>query len=607
MSGDGRTYPLGSTRSPYDGTRRKLVIAFDVGTTFSGISYCILDPGQIPSIKGVTRFPGQVATSGACKVPTIIFYDQLGSIRAVGAEATKDGIYELSQEENWAKAEWFKLHLRSKFGDDKNLTEAIPPLPPNKTVVEVIADFLAYLLECTATYIQDTHPNGRVLWDAFLAATMTPTNASNHGMFFVLSHPNGWEGKEQAQMRKAVVQARLIPDTPEGRQRIKFVTEGEASLHFVVQNNLISHIKRNEGIVVVDAGGGTVDVSAYKRQHEQGAQAFEEISEARCYFHGSVFVTIAARNFLTQTLAESEFLDDLENIVSCFDQTTKLRFSDDKSPQYIRFGSRKDNDANVGIRFGQMKLEGSDLADLFRPSIDCIVQAVMNQKQNSSHNIQHVILVGGFSGSDWLFHRVQDTLTNRGMTVIRPENNVVKAVSDGAISFYIDHYVHARVAKISYGVVGFVTYDKNNPEHRKRSHRQQSDADGISVISDAFKALLKKGTQIKESQEFSIPLFKVSHQPTDHYNIKQLIISYRGHNTNPEWIDVDTNNFTDVFTLHADLSHVPRISQINAAGKEYYTVKWDVVILFGLTEFKAQVRWFENGIEKRSAATLIYD
>ena len=41
-------------RKPYSGPR-KLVLAFDVGTTYSGISYCILQPGQIPEIRGVTK------------------------------------------------------------------------------------------------------------------------------------------------------------------------------------------------------------------------------------------------------------------------------------------------------------------------------------------------------------------------------------------------------------------------------------------------------------------------------------------------------------------------------------------------------------------------
>jgi hypothetical protein len=106
-------------------------------------------------------------------------------------------------------------------GDD------IPPLPLNKTVVEVFADFLAYLFECASSYIQEAHPNGINFWASV-----------KDQIDFVLSHPNGWEGAQQSQMRKAAVLAKLIPNTKPGHARLSFVTEGEASLHFAIENGL---------------------------------------------------------------------------------------------------------------------------------------------------------------------------------------------------------------------------------------------------------------------------------------------------------------------------------------------------------------------------------
>ena len=41
---------------PYSGRTRKLVLGFDVGTTYSGIGYAILDPGEVPKIQCVTRY-----------------------------------------------------------------------------------------------------------------------------------------------------------------------------------------------------------------------------------------------------------------------------------------------------------------------------------------------------------------------------------------------------------------------------------------------------------------------------------------------------------------------------------------------------------------------
>jgi hypothetical protein len=109
------------------------------------------------------------------------------------------------------------------------LDSEIPPLPPKKTVVEVFADFLRYLLECATQFIQESHLNGKQIW----ASTKGNIN-------FVLSHPNGWGGREQALMRRASVLAGFIPNTPSGNARVSFVTEGEASLHFAIQHNVLS-------------------------------------------------------------------------------------------------------------------------------------------------------------------------------------------------------------------------------------------------------------------------------------------------------------------------------------------------------------------------------
>jgi hypothetical protein len=104
-------------------------------------------------------------------------------------------------------------------------------LPKRKTAVHVFGDFLAYLYQCTRVFITDTHGNGAALW-----------NAVEHDLQFVLSHPNGWEGAQQTKMRRAAVYGGLIPDTHEGKARIRFVTEGEASLHACVLNGLAGDV-----------------------------------------------------------------------------------------------------------------------------------------------------------------------------------------------------------------------------------------------------------------------------------------------------------------------------------------------------------------------------
>lgn len=94
-------------------------------------------------------------------------------------------------------------------------------------MVEIFADFLRYLFDGTRTYIRQTHSKGLDLWRSL-----------ENYIEFVLTHPNGWEGHQQSQMRRAAVLAGLIPDTAEGQSRLSFVTEGEASLHYCIQSGL---------------------------------------------------------------------------------------------------------------------------------------------------------------------------------------------------------------------------------------------------------------------------------------------------------------------------------------------------------------------------------
>ena len=256
------------TRKPFSGNSRSLVLAFDVGTTFSGVSYAILEPNEIPKIHGVTRcvllshpwpllthitplssFPGQEHVAGSYKIPTILYYNKNGDMKAAGAEAESNAIIDLAEDDGWTKAELcvlcrssrfkniqycqhrFKLRLRPQTMKLQMNGMRLPPLPKGKTAVQVFGDYLGYLFKCTKNFIIDTHANGLSLW-----------RTVEEDLQFVLSHPNGWEGAQQTKMRRAAVHGGLIPDTDAGKARIRFVTEGEASLHACVLNGLANEM-----------------------------------------------------------------------------------------------------------------------------------------------------------------------------------------------------------------------------------------------------------------------------------------------------------------------------------------------------------------------------
>jgi hypothetical protein len=104
-------------------------------------------------------------------------------------------------------------------------------LPMRKTIVDVFSDFMRYLFDSTKTLFISTDQDREILW-----------NSVYHSIELVLTHPNEWGDSQKSQLRTAAVKANIVPDTPEGRSRVHFVTEGEASFNFCATH---THVGEN--------------------------------------------------------------------------------------------------------------------------------------------------------------------------------------------------------------------------------------------------------------------------------------------------------------------------------------------------------------------------
>ncbi|SJL14079.1 uncharacterized protein ARMOST_17534 [Armillaria ostoyae] len=588
-------------RHPYGGRNQKLVIALDLGTTFSGVSYSILDPGIAPKIKGVTRFPAQENAGGDAKIPTIMYYDKSGEVMAAGAEALDESLVRSAEDEGWIKCSRFKLHMLPKWADTKETNEAMAPLPPGKDVVEVFGDFYAYLVECTMSFIQESHQNGTDL----LLSVKGDTE-------FILSHPNGWEGAQQQQLRKAAIYAGLIPDDDKGHERIHFVTEGEASLHFCIEHGLFPYIKDGEGVMIVDAGGGTIDISTYSGIPSSTTvdHSFEEIATPTCAFSGSIFVTRHAQSFLKNKLEGSPYAQEVDLIAECFDKTTKHRFRNANEPAYIKFGMMKDTDIKLDIRSGQLRLSGSDVASFFEPSVSSIITEIDDQRSKAKKLVSSVFLVGGFAANDYLFSKMRRHIEPAGLSFSRPDSHVNKAVADGSISFYLDHFVTSRVAKYGYGLAVRRQFDPTNVEHQqRRSKTFISNSDGELKLPGGYDTILAKGVQVSEDKEFRRSYHIKAKHLSDLNTVKQDILCYYGSKSDPTWTDTEPDMYSTHFTVTADTRKATKalVPQQGRNGKTFFSLNFEIIIFFGRTEIKAQVCWIENGVEKRGPARILYD
>ena len=193
-----------------------------------------------------------------------------GVVKACGAEALQD-----FQEHQEHVAYWFKvpaystisnpssfnfksdwrskLHLHPNLNSPSNSSQSeIPPLPSGITIERVYADMMRYLMAHTQQYFQTRIPDGAEIW-----ARVRDT------IVIVLPTPNEWYIREQNILRKAAIMASLVTEENAG-QLLQFVTEAEASVHYVLANKPEKWLQTRTLFAVMDCGGSTVDTTVYR-------------------------------------------------------------------------------------------------------------------------------------------------------------------------------------------------------------------------------------------------------------------------------------------------------------------------------------------------------
>ena len=111
---------------------------------------------------------------------------------------------------------------------------------------------MKYLMRHTQWYFESRTPNGAAIW-----ARVRDT------MVIVLPTPNEWYIREQTTLRKAAIMASLVTEE-NADQLLQFVTEAEASVHYVLANKPGKWLQDGTIFAVMDCGGSTVDTTVYR-------------------------------------------------------------------------------------------------------------------------------------------------------------------------------------------------------------------------------------------------------------------------------------------------------------------------------------------------------
>ncbi|THH06853.1 hypothetical protein EW145_g3802 [Phellinidium pouzarii] len=377
------------------------------GTTFSGVAYgsTRIEQGKVQQI---LRWPGSFETFR--KIPTCLLYDENGRVLAWGLEAKNSGPME-----GTVRCEWFKLFLEPRALRDGHVDPRLPSLPPGKKAIDLIIDFLSCMWEYAKEEI--TRAIGAV--------------ADLDSADVWLTVPAAWDAKGCEIMREAAVSAGLVQQFSatdrNWAERLHIITEPEAAAVHCAHLTNLHQLKPSQNFMICDAGGGTVDLAVYKIIGELANLEIAEVcarSGANC---GSLFLDLRFRE-LVRTLLEDHpaHLDSasLAYFMHAFSETDKLSYmgeSDDSSMfHFTCFNVDDPDDPTVGLINGELAIPGNLLRrEVFDP---VVLNLLEEQLRRVDQSIDALLLVGGFSGSEYLFKRVDVQFGSRIKVIARPSD-----------------------------------------------------------------------------------------------------------------------------------------------------------------------------------------
>ncbi|KAI0270643.1 actin-like ATPase domain-containing protein [Gloeopeniophorella convolvens] len=491
----------------------KMSVSIDFGTTFSGVAYgsSRIAAGKVQQI---LHWPGSMETFR--KVPTCLLYDDRGQVLAWGLEAKN-----ANPTPGSIKCEWFKLFLEPHALRDQNTIDPrLPPLPPGKKPTHLIVDFLYCMWEYAKEQI--TREIGTV--------------ADLDSADVWLTVPAAWDARGCEIMREAAITAGLVRSASardrDWRDRLHIITEPEAAAVHCAHLTDVHKLKPSQTFMICDAGGGTVDLAVYQILGQLANLEIAEMcarSGANC---GSLFLDLRFRELVRTLLADHPaHLDaaSLAYFMHSFSETEKLAYrgeADDANMfNFTCFNVEDPDDPQVGLFNGELSIPGNLLRrEVFDPVVNQVLDLIEEQMKKVDQRIDALLLVGGFSGSGYLFKRVEEQFGGRVKVIARP-SDADTATGRGAAQYGLARrpLVSSVVAPRSYMMK--VKLPAEQEDFMKRPAYISQNNAGVSICENRLQYLVAKGAILRKGQKIKTKFCKYSQSQHDRVFVATMYTS----------------------------------------------------------------------------------
>lgn len=562
-------------------------VSIDFGTTFSGIAYgsSRLAGGAVQQI---LHWPGTTETFR--KIPTCLLYDESGNLLAWGLEAKNT-----NQLPGMYKCEWFKLYLEPQTLRDADAVDPrLPALPPGKTAYDLVVDYLS----CIWSYAKE-----QITRDIGAVSDLNTSDVW-------LTVPAAWDAKGCEMMREAAIAAGLVQSARAGeqnwRERLRIITEPEAAAVHCAHLTDLHKLRPSQTFMIVDAGGGTVDLAVYKIMGEMQNLEIAEMCARSGRSCGSIFLDLRFRELVTTLLADHPaHLDSasLANFMHSFQEVDKLAYTgvedDDEMFNFTCFNTEDPHDPSVGLIHGELSIPGNLLRrEVFDPVVNQVLELIEDQAKRINRDVDAILLVGGFSQSDYLLTRVKEQFGNRIRNIARP-SDADTATLRGAARYGLARrpLVSSVIAPRSY--IMKVKLPAEPLDWQQRPVYISNNASGVPICDNRLQYLVTKGAILRKGQRIITQFCKFSATPQDSHFVATLYTS----DADRVYRYTDEGETVELCKWQVDLRQLPSFQQKAATAPQggFYT-EFELGLELDSVEVRGILMW-----EGREWGRVVFD
>ncbi|KAL9062410.1 MAG: hypothetical protein Q9157_008945 [Trypethelium eluteriae] len=576
QAGHNSYYNRGGHVAEVEGSQRskaQLIVGIDFGTTFSGVAFAFATNNEAKE-DIITEWPG-AGNQTKQKIPTVLYYDQHQQVVGWGpdiAEALAPTGY---PKPGVQKVEWFKLQLMlsgNTYIDPINL----PPLPPGKSEIDVAADYLFKLRQAIRNQLRKS------LGEVF--------DREERNIKYFLTVPAIWNDAGKAATRAAAIQAGYLRD--ENDNRLTLITEPEAAAMFCAKTGILN-LKINDAMLIVDCGGGTVDLIAYEVEEEQPFSV-RECTAGSGDSCGSTALNRNFSNILRAKIRKMKLPDGSRTAgkvyakcIMDFENRIKADFRNNGQKWAVDVGIEAEF-PEAGIEEGYMTFTNEEILQCFEPVVNRILELVRNQIiaiQAQNRALQNVLVVGGFGASEYLFQQIKLHVPPQYQSkVVRPMDSVAAIVKGAVTAGITERVITSRVARRHYLMATLQPFKEG---HHPEQYRVPS-LDGKDRCKFTRQIFVQKGQRIKIGEPVKVSFFRqVAPGATLMY---EDILYACDDDVCPEY--TKDPRIKEIVTLTSDLSRKnleKDFERMDTPQGTFYRVYFDIYLTLDGSEFNAEL------------------